>query len=465
MVFTEVFQPFIDESPVSVMFRGTLENVFNEARLDELFQQTAVDQYTHELLFSTCADLMSLVVLKSRKSLHAAYLARKEQITVSVKSLYAKVAGIESAVSERLVRDTAADLAQVVEQLGAVRPGPLPGFETRILDGNHLAGTDHRIAELRRLGAAALPGKTLCVLDPQRRLLPDVVTCENGHANDRKLIPAILERVQKKQCWLGDSSFCTRDFLFGVKARRAYFLVRQHGSLQVELYGRRKNRGRCSTGVVYEQRLRLRRDNEILEVRRLTIVRDQPTADGETEVHLLTNLPAKMGAVRAAEAYLDRWDIEQAFQELTTTLRCEINTLGYPKAALFGFCLAMVLHNIVSLVKSALSESGQGTAEQRERISTYYLADEIAGVSRGMAIAIPAEHWTETFGSLTPKQLAARLDWLARRVDLRPFQTHKWTPKKPQPKKISGRRGQHVSTFEILTQRDAKKSSKKLAAK
>ena len=28
MVFAEVFQPFIEESPVSVMFRGTLDNIF-----------------------------------------------------------------------------------------------------------------------------------------------------------------------------------------------------------------------------------------------------------------------------------------------------------------------------------------------------------------------------------------------------------------------------------------------------
>jgi len=30
------------------------------------------------------------------------------------------------------------------------------------------------------------------------------------------------------------------------------------------------------------------------------------------------------------------------FQELTVALRCEINTLRDPKAALFGFCLALV---------------------------------------------------------------------------------------------------------------------------
>ncbi len=117
-----------------------------------------------------------------------------------------------------------------------------------------------------------------------------------------------------------------------------------------------------------------------------------------------------------------------------------------------------MIHNIVSTVKAALRVAGKGTSDQRQRISTYYLADEIAGVSRGMAIAIPAAYWEETFGMLTSTQLAAKLKWLASKVDLQQFQTNKWTPKKPQPKRISGNRGNHVSTFELLkgrAERDA----------
>jgi hypothetical protein len=43
-----------------------------------------------------------------------------------------------------------------------------------------------------------------------------------------------------------------------------------------------------------------------------------------------------------------------AFFEITTTLACEINTLAYPKAALFAFCLALLAYNAVSLIKAAL---------------------------------------------------------------------------------------------------------------
>ena len=81
----------------------------------------------------------------------------------------------------------------------------------------------------------------------------------------------------------------------------------------------------------------------------------RPLRDGSTEVRLLTNVPAnKAGAKRLAEVYRTRWQIETAFQELTVYLRCEVSTLGYPKAALFAFCVALVSYNLMSAVRAAL---------------------------------------------------------------------------------------------------------------
>jgi len=46
-----------------------------------------------------------------------------------------------------------------------------------------------------------------------------------------------------------------------------------------------------------------------------------------------------------AELYQKRWTIEIAFHELALNLEGEIETLGYPRAALFGFCVALVCYN------------------------------------------------------------------------------------------------------------------------
>jgi hypothetical protein len=453
MVAQDVIELFARKSPVCVMVRATLENILSDERLNGLFEETAQRQYCRELTFASCAELMSLVVARIRPSVHAAY-AVSEDISVSATSVYNKLQGIEPTVCERLVGDTAQDMAAVIDELDAPLEGPLPGWEVRILDGHHLAGTDHRIAELRRLGAAALPGQTIPILDPQRKLIEGVVVCEDGHANERSLIPRVLERVQAGQCWIGDRAYSTMDMFFGTAQRKAKFIIRQHSGLQGQLQGPRKKVGPTGTGVVYEQALRISHlDGRTMDVRRITIDLDGKTRKGEAEVHVLTNLPSRVPALKIAQAYRQRWRIETAFAEVTTTLRCELNTLGYPDAALFGFCIALVIYNVLSVTQAALRASQTPTRKIERNISMYALTDEIAGVWRGMEIAVPDDAWTETYARLTTKQLASRLLALARKTNLKRFTTHKWTTKRKQPTRKSGNRGNHVSTQQILEKR------------
>lgn len=463
MVFDEVFEPFIEESPVSVMFRGALEAAFSAERLDEIFENVAERQICGELAFSTCADLMSLVVTRIQPSVNAAYRKQGQDIGVSVKSVYNKLAGIELAVSESLVRETAADLKPTIEEMDAALPGPLAGYDVRIVDGNHLSGTQHRLKELRTIGDAPLPGHTVAVLNPHTELIEDIIVCRDGHANQKPLYLQLLDKIERGQCWIADRDYSTLDFMIGTAERKASFVIRHHGGLKGEGMGRRRRVGRIDTGVVYEQDWRFATaDGKELVVRRVTLNLDTPTRDGETELHLLTNLPKKIGAKKIAKAYASRWQIETAFAKLTTVLKCELNTLGYPEAALFGFCLAVVMYNVLSVVQAALrathpevatSSQETGTAKQQATFSFYYLADEISGVARGMAIAIPTRHWTSTFAQLTPKQLAKKLLWLARRVDVEAFLTNPYGLQQRRKRRKTTTRGGNVSTHRILQQR------------
>jgi hypothetical protein len=463
MVFDEVFAPFVDESPVSVMFRGTLEAVFSSERLDRIFADVAERQYCGELAFSTCAELLSLVVTRIQPSVHAVYRKKCSDISVSVRSIYNKLAGIEPAVSESLVRETAADLKPVIEAMDATLPGPLPGYEVRIVDGNHLSGTQHRLKELRAIGDAPLPGHTVAVLNPHVELVEDLIVCTDGHANQKPLYIRLLDQVRRGQCWVADRDYSTLDFLTGIAQRKAYFVIRQHGVLTGQPVGRRRRVGRIDSGIVYEQGLRLTRaDGAEILVRRVTLKLDKPTRDGDTELHLLTNLPKKVTACTIVGAYASRWQIETAFAKLTTVLKCELNTLGYPEAALFGFCLAVVMYNAMSVVLAALrakhpeviaSSERDGAAKNKTSFSFYYLADEISGVARGMAIAIPARHWTNAFANLTPKQLAKKLLWLASRVNTEEFLTNPYGPQQRRKKRKMTTRGGNVSTYRILQTR------------
>jgi hypothetical protein len=330
----------------------------------------------------------------------------------------------------------------------------LPGYHVRLLDGNHLPGSEHRLKELRTIGAGALPGHALVVLDPRSMLATDVVLCEDGHAQERSLLDRILAIVAAKDLWIADRNFCTTDFLFGIARRDGFFVIRQHAStLHWEFVGKRRACGRIDTGKVYEQTIRATDDTgEILFLRRVTVLLDQPTRDGDTELHLLTNVPAKDARAKViAELYRRRWTIETAFQELEATLHSEINTLGYPKAALFAFCVALVAYNVLSTLKAAL-RSVHGEEKVAEEVSGYYVADEIQMTHRGMMIAIPEDEWA-VFHDLPPVELAEVLIRLARAVALPRFRKHPRGPKKPKPKKQSGAKIKHVATAKILEAR------------
>ena len=462
-----IFDAYVHESPVSVMFRGTLENIFSPDRLDQIFRDNAENQVCGELLFSTCANLVGLVAARVRPSVNAAYRKMAGQIGVSVKSVYNKLNGIELAVSEAVVHDTAADLKAVIEAMNAAQPGPLPGHDVRIVDGNHLRGTDHRIEELRDIGDGALPGHTVAVLNPHVEVIERVIACEDGHANQRLMYPLLLDQVERGQVWIADRDYCTLDFLFGIKRQGGHFLIRQHGSMPYELIGRRKHIGETETGEVYEQKMRITHsDGQTVIVRRITLKLYEPTRDGDEEIHIVCSLPKKVSAIKIVEAYRCRWSIETAFAKLTTDLRCELNTLGYPKAALFSFCMAVAMYNVLNTVIAALHTAHPDVATSQSRsdgkektFSVYYLVDEIKGVQRGMMIGIPPQYWTSEFAALTPKQLAARLVWLARRVEVKQFLTNPYGKKIPKPKPEMTTSGGHVSTYEILQQR--KKTSEK----
>jgi hypothetical protein len=191
-------------------------------------------------------------------------------------------------------------------------------------------------------------------------------------------------------------------------------------------------------------------DDGRLEMRRIVIELDEPTSDGEREIHLLTNLPAEVSACCCAQQYHVRWSIEALFGELTLSLSGEINTLCYPPAALLAYAIALVTYNLLAVVKGAMAVV-HGTEKIDQQVSTYYLAGEVSSTWQGLQIAIPDEQWRRRYADLAPGELAAKLVDIARHTHLRHYQKHPRGPKKKQPP----RRGEepHISTARLLAQR------------
>ena len=174
---------------------------------------------------------------------------------------------------------------------------------------------------LRTTREGPLPGQTLALLDAQTELVVELVPCECGHAQERSLLPTLLERVRADTVLVADRNFCTvmplwEQFLFSLFRRGAFFVIRQHAStLSYCFEGGRRKTGHCETGLLYEQTLILTdhdaTGDEQLErkIRRITLVLDTPTQKGDGEIHLLTSLPPKVTATRIAETYRLRWTI------------------------------------------------------------------------------------------------------------------------------------------------------------
>jgi IS4 transposase len=449
-MLSQVFDAFVQESPMSVMMRGLMESVFRPQRLDEIFETHSKLQYTRELLFSSVVDLLSLVVCGIHPSVSAAYKAKATRLNVSRGAIYQKLNGVEIGVSAALVQETARELGGLIGHLGGQHRALLPGYQVRIIDGNALAATQHRLHVLRSVAAAPLPGKSLVVLDPQLRLAVDLFPCEDGHAQERRLFGQVLERVQPGQLWIADRNMCTLDFLSGIAQRQSAFVIREHQNLPWQALSELQSVAVIEAGELLEQRIKIEYQGASLELRRIVLRLSKATRHGDTQIAILTNLPiAVASAMVVSGLYRERWQVEGLFLTITTNFEAEIETLAYPKAALFSFSMALVTYNILATLRAALA-SVHGVEKVEAELSDFYAVDEIQGTYRGMMIAIPPDHW-QAFRLLPLADLAAVLKELAVQVNLKRFLKQPRKSKTKTSPRVKDPKHPHVSTARLLS--------------
>jgi IS4 transposase len=314
MALEAVVERFIKGSPITVMARLGLERALEPQWLDGLFEQHSERQYTRELLFSTTVDLMSVVAMGLRPSLHAAAKAAVAQgeLPVSITALYDKVNRTEPALVRALVAGSAGRLGPVLAGLEAKPQMSVPGFQVRILDGNHLAASQKRLKPLRGFAGAALPGQSLVVYDPDLGMVTDLIPCEDGHTQERALMGPLLAAARPGELWLADRNFCTRAILSGWHQQHSCFLVREHAANpNPRELGKPKKIGRVDTGTVHEQAVAIEDEaGTCIILRRIELHLDEPTEDGQMVIRLLSNVPAaKLTAPELARLYRTRWRI------------------------------------------------------------------------------------------------------------------------------------------------------------
>lgn len=209
MLHKVVYERLVAKCPQAVMVRAALENALPPALVDEVFERVASRQYTRKLLFSTLVRLLSLVVCKVRPSVHAATQAMEGDLSVNAKSIYNKLNGTETQVTEALVSESGRRMAQLIDRMQAPLAPLVSGYQTWILDGNHLAATEHRLKELRSIGGGPLPGLALVVYDANRGLIHKTYLCEDGHAQERRPLVELLGELEPGGVWIADRNFAS----------------------------------------------------------------------------------------------------------------------------------------------------------------------------------------------------------------------------------------------------------------
>jgi hypothetical protein len=456
MLMAEIFDRFAKRAPVAVMARASLEFALEPHGLDALFARCADRQYERKLLFSTMVDLTSVVVCGVHPSVHAAYQALREQLPVSLTALYDKLGGVEVGTTEALVAYSAQRLGPVIDSLGAVEHW-LDGYRIRVLDGNHLAATDHRLEVLRDYAAGPLPGQALVVLEPERGLVAQMVGCEDGHAQERSLLGPIVAAAQPNDLYLADRNFCVLAFLFALAQRQACFAIRQHANLPIASAGTLRKRGRTETGVVFEQAITLHSGDRNLHARRIVIHLDTPTRDGDTEMAIVTNLPPVVDACVIADLYRRRWTIESFFARIERYLQSELSGLGYPRAALFGFGVALAAANVFAVVYAAMEAAKRTKPEVAEMpLSDFAIVEEARLVNFGLDIMLDDDAW-HPFQKMPAARFAQRLLGWAENINWRRFRKAVRGPKKPATARKRFKNKPHVSTARLLAEAGRKR--------
>ncbi|MEM6474428.1 MAG: transposase, partial [Planctomycetota bacterium] len=412
--------------------RAVVHELLDPDQLDALFELNSVEQYERMIPFYAVVYAMAELALGTISSKNQAYKKYQQEIAANKAAFYNKLNRTEPGISEALVRFSATKVGALLKQLDFQPWEVLPGYRCYSLDGNHFKKSQRRLKEARLITAPPLPGSVVAKYDHQSGLFSDAYALECGHAQEASLVDRIIADSDHGDLYIADRHYCTKRFVFGLINANCFFVVRQKMTFTGKLVGKRQKVGHTETGMVFEQAVVINRGGETHTIRRITVELDEPTRDGETEIHLFTNAAAKTSALAIADAYRHRWEIETGFHCMTMTLCCESTGNCYPRCAILQFCMAMVAYNARRLLLASLYCVHEEASV--DALSEYQVSLEVTTHMAGLCTAITEREWEDIVGT-DGKSVCRFLLKIARRIDPKKYVKSTRGPKRPPPEK------------------------------
>jgi Transposase DDE domain len=431
--------------------------VAQDAFLNRVFDEHRGRCYEKVITFPVLVQLIASALLEHEGSGRASYEAARENgtLTASVWAAFQKLGNIPLKVSEALLSQGSQRLLRVMpdhDRAGDV-PASLADFEIVIFDGKAIKRVMKRLKALWGKAGGLLGGRALVAMHFQKGLVLAMATHEDGDANDARFVPELLAQVRRDvpgvRLYVGDRQYCDPTQAERLVNQGDHFVVRYHGKNRfdadpgaavragVDAQGRRVTESWGWLGSPANPRRRY--------VRRITLERP-----GDDDLILITDLldADTYPAVDLLWVYLQRWNIERVFQQVTEVFHLRKLIGSSPKATVFQFGFCLLLYNMIQVIRSYVAQSQEISVDD---VSTEKLfedvTDELVAYSKLSGGSDPGNVISQ---KQTARQLRAYLKRRLRNV-WRPRWT-KYTRKQPQAiaKPKAKRQRTHGSVYRIM---------------
>jgi hypothetical protein len=334
-------------------------------------------------------------------------LLKQEEVgtlPVTTRAVYKKLAGTPVDVTLGFFRSCMGKLRSVIPTDWENRPRSLREFEVLLMDGKVIKHVPRRLLPLRldqENACKLLGGRALVLCSRWTNLIWDMELNPDGEANEVKLAPQLIRRahetVNGKFLIVGDRAFGIFEVCQTILAESGQFVVRKHGNTRFEADPARPavtghdRFGRVVTeewGCILRGKETKTTPCERLPVRLITVHRDK---ENLVLISSLTDADA-YPVDDLLDAYLDRWDIEGAFQKTTEVFHLNKLFSTSPEGTLFQLAFCFLMHNVVQIVKLHVAHH-----QQRE----------VKSISTEMLFRDVQEELIAAARLLTPEQIAA----------------------------------------------------------
>jgi hypothetical protein len=466
-------QPFavavLAQLPLAEAFYTLWAYVANDAVLQDLFDTHRGRCYHDTLAFAELVSVFTDALTRYHGSGRRAILKALErnQLSVQQRAVYGKLARLPVPLAEAFLAGLTARLRPLFPP-GLFRtqlPACLDGFTVVVLDGKKIKNAAKRLLATRGRPGKLFGGKILAAYLPEDGLVVALAADPDGEANDIRLMPRFLPlaraAVAGPRLWVADAQFCDLDQVAAFTQEEGdHFLLRftLRNSFTPDP-DRPAQTGTNRRGQAYTQDwgwMGAAKEPRRCYVRRIVVHRP-----GDEDVIVVTDLLDEKAypAEDLLGVYLDRWQIESVFQQITEVFELQHLIGCSPGATVFQAALCLMLYNVLQVVRGYAAQVSQEPVTVNE-LSTETLFLDVHEELLGLHRVLKGE---SVLGVLPRPESAAavcarltellRTAWTAQWLKAKPSQ-------KPRPQQTPAQQsGAHTSVHKVLQEAKRQKQS------